>query len=341
VIGLVRTNGRPTLTPCSTPRYHRDQAAVVRHRNDDVELAGMARALRARMKTVSGAYGPLADAFGARRRHRGGDDRASFRAEQPAPGRRCGLSRRRRRGPGSPCRSARRQVGDAYVSSTDSKVTASDACAATNGSHQHGAQPSLASIMRTGGATPPAQPAPAASGVPGIRHGQRERFLVDRRGDHTSGLAVLHQPHRALGSPAPRPGRRASTRPTGAAIRSAGSPRPGAPARSRVASASCPGIDPRHRQQAADDAAVRRMTARSPTTNAPPASPPEQPGNDLRPDAAGVAHGDRQGLRRAGAMHHCRRGDRRIIGQLYDACAKPACSRRPTVAVALPLSSRR
>ena len=92
-------------------------------------------------------------------------------------------------------------------------------------------------------------------------------------------------------------------------------------------------VEPGHRQQAADDAGgaahdgdvadderARRLAAL------------EQPGDDLRADAGGIAHGDRQRQRREEAMRHCRRGRRPIIVRdpSPNRCAKPgSCSRRP------------
>ena len=86
--GLVRTNGRPsvTFTPCSTPRYFtgiRPWSWVIATTTSN--SPGWPGALRARMKTVSGANGPLASMpFGARGRDRRRDDAQLLVAEEAA-----------------------------------------------------------------------------------------------------------------------------------------------------------------------------------------------------------------------------------------------------------------
>ena len=86
--GLVRTKGRPsvTFTPCSTPRYLtgiRPWSCVIATTRSN--SPGWPGAWRARMKTVSGANGPLASMpCGTRRRDRRRDEALLLVAEQPA-----------------------------------------------------------------------------------------------------------------------------------------------------------------------------------------------------------------------------------------------------------------
>ena len=107
----------------------------------------------------------------------------------------------------------------------------------------------------------------------------------------------------SIAAAAARP-QRASTRPSGASIRSAGRP---VDLEHRQAVGRHVGqlpeiVEAGHRQQAADDAGgaahdgdvadderARRLAAL------------EQPGDDLRADAGGIAHGDRQRQRRGGS----------------------------------------
>ena len=64
---------------------HRDQAVVVRHRDDDVELAGMAGGVAgAHEHRVGRERAARVDALGARRLHRRGDDAQLLVAEQAA-----------------------------------------------------------------------------------------------------------------------------------------------------------------------------------------------------------------------------------------------------------------
>ncbi len=105
---------------------HRDQAVVVGHRDDDVELARMARRVaRAHEDRVGRERAARVDALGARRLHRRRDDAQLLVAEQAAF---AGV--RVEAGDGDARRGRRRSARAAacamrIVSSTASKVTAS------------------------------------------------------------------------------------------------------------------------------------------------------------------------------------------------------------------------
>ena len=303
--GLVRTNGRPsvTLTPCSTPRYFtgiRPWSWVIATTTSN--SPGWPAALRARMNTVSGANGPLASMPSARAACTAGAMTRSSSSPNRPPSPACGLrpatAMRGRAGAEAraPPRAAMR-----IVSSTASKVTASiawrsDMWIVTSTVRSS----SLASIMRTGGSAPPGGGERLQHlGVAGIADaGGGERFLVDRRRDERRGLAAL-RPGRPPARCSAPPRRRRARRRGRAARRSgrAAGRRPAAPGCSPAAA------PPRRRARRSappaagrrSSAAARRITATSPTTNAAAGVGRAEPGgDDLRADAAGVAHRQRE-----------------------------------------------
>ena len=254
------------------------------------------------MNTVSGANGPLASMPSARAALRppGAMMRSSSSPNRP-PSPACGLRpatamrgapRRRRRA--AACGDADRRRARA------SKVTASiawrsDMWIVTSTVRSS----SLASIMRTGGGAAARRPrAPAASRCGRIADaGGGERLLVDRRRHDAPPRrrpATQARPRARCSAP-PRRRRARRSRPSGAASRSAAQAvRPAAPACSRrQRRASATRLDPRHRQQAAGQrrGAAHHARRRRRRTQPPASAERKQRGDDLRADAAGVAHG--------------------------------------------------
>jgi hypothetical protein len=261
---------------------------------------------RARMKTVSGAKGPLASMpFGARGLHGRADDRSSSSPNSP-PSPACGFSPATRdaRGRLAPSRSAR--VRDAQrlqhgveAQRVDGVRSAMWMVTSTTRSS------SLASIMRTGGGRPGGRPAPAASRCgPGRARRRRPAPPCGSGAVTMAGPRRLHPGHGRLDAAMQRRARPADHCPRAAAMRPKGR-RPGrqaAPARSSGrqsggSEARGPGARsrPRHRPIAGHSAAARRITATSPTTTARRPARGEGLHDDLGADAGGVAHRDQQG----------------------------------------------
>ena len=278
---------------------HRDQAVVVRHRDDDVELARMPGALRARMKTVSGANGPLASMPSARAAATAGrDDAQLLVAEQaalagvrvepgdrdarraagpsaPRPRARCGSSRAPRRR--SPRRS--RWRSDMWI------VTSTVAQLVVGQHHAHRRQRAAGGGERL-----------QHLGVAGIADaGRGERLLVDRRGDDAPPpRRACTSAHRALDA-ARRGGAGARVDAAERRVDQVGRQAVGAAAPACSAAARRPR---RRRDRSAPPRACRRRSApraasraTSPTTTQPAAaSRRERHRDDLRADAAGIAH---------------------------------------------------
>ena len=305
--GLVRTNGRPsvTLTPRSTPRYFtgiRPWSWVIATTRSN--SPGWSGALRARMKTVSGAYGPLASMPSARAAATAGAMTRRFLvAEQAAL---AGVRVEAGDGDARPrqAQAQRRRVGDADRLEHRVEGDRVDRLAQRQvDRHQHRAQlvvgqhhahrrraaaraASACSIsVWPGYGTPAAASASLWIGAVTI----------------PPACALLHQPHRALDAGGRGP---AAARVDPAERRLDQVGRQALDLEHRQAVGRHVGelprvVEPRHRQQPADDAGgaphhgdiadderARRLAAL------------EQPGDDLRADAGGIAHGDRQRQRR-------------------------------------------